>query len=297
MHIRIISNFIVKMQAFGRFLAVAGVAAAFPLQSLEMDQATVDQLNTTEAGPARDALTTKILLPYMQQLFSTAENAIEVTTSDIDLVHTFPDEELSSKCSSKIKAIKPTAHGSIVNTSYLRHGVNHITWNGLNVFVDGELDSQLALGMDLQVEVGIPLFKKCVQLGVQTFGVDGTSDGETGVGVNLTTSNSHLTKDKDGHLALVFNFHATVVGTVLRWNVDQVVAKGCSLTVFGFKIVDVCKKIEDKVRGYFQKIGDHALEITAPKILKKVEDKINTVIGQQVTIPLRIPFKGTEVVV
>merc|ERR1712113_361443 len=110
---------------------------------------------------------------------------------------------------------------------------------------------------------------------------------------NLTAYNAHIAK-VNGTWSLVFNFHASVVGTVLKWNVEKVTANNCKIKIIGITIGSVCGTIERHVQAEAQKLVNHVTTVTAPKILQKLETKINTAIGSEVVIPLKISEEASE---
>jgi len=125
--------------------------------------------------------------------------------------------------------------------------------------------------------------------------LDLTSSGKNGVGISLTASNAHV-DIQNGTAYMVFDFHADVWGTVLEWHPEAIsVQHGCKLKILGVTIVSVCGYIEKKVRDQAQKLLNTVSKVDAPRLIQKLEDKINTVIGSQVRIPLRI--QSTEITV
>jgi len=87
---------------------------------------------------------------------------------------------------------------------------------------------------------------------------------------------------------LTFNFHADVVGTVLRWNVDKITADGCKIKILGIEIASVCGYVERHVKDKVQSLLNSVERIDAPQLLRKLESKINAAIGSVVRIPLKV---------
>lgn len=274
-----------------RFAVGAGLVAissTFPLQSIEVSQAVVDQLNSTAAGPQRDALASGILLPQMQHLFTQDIYKIEVLPSDFHFQQSQKGMVVKDNCEQHTEVLTPViTNGVVEKGSYLKYGVADVNWKGLTVFADVQLQSQLDINLQLFIKTGVQAFHRCNTLHGQKMGLDLSSDGQTGVGLNFTASNAHLAFVQ-GQLSLVFNFHASVVGTVIQWNVDKVIANGCKISVLGVQIMDVCGKVQDMVRQAANQYEQQATQITVPNLLQRLQDKINTAIGSQVVIPIRL---------
>jgi hypothetical protein len=133
-------------------------------------------------------------------------------------------------------------------------------------------------------------------LSPKTVGIDILSDGQTGVGLNLTAYNAHIAK-VNGTWSLVFNFHASVVGTVLHWNVEKVTADNCKIKIIGIEIASVCGYIESHVKDKVQTLTNQVMTVTAPNLLKKLQDKINTVLANVVVIPLKMIVEYVMVII
>jgi len=264
-----------------------GAAGAFPLAQLAVDQATFHELNAS--GVSHDDAATSLLLPHMQQLFGDAKYAIEVERGDVVIQAGFPDEQIDGDCHHRIEAEHPRAVGTLDRSSSLRFGVGNISWRGATVFAQAEVDSSLDIKADVCVRVGREIFgHHCSQIARKTVGIDVLSDGRNGIGINMTASNAHVAK-VEGVWSLVFDFHASVVGTVLSWNVEKVTANNCKIKIIGIQIASVCGTIERHVRDNAQKMTDRVEEVQAPALLRKLEAKINTAVGSRVVIPLQIP--------
>ena len=151
------------------------------------------------------------------------------------------------------------------------------------------MDSKLDISTDVCVRVGRKIFgHHCSQIARKTVGIDILSDGATGIGLSLAASNARVAM-VNGTWSLVFDFHASVVGTVLKWNIEKVAADNCKIKILGITIASVCGTIERHVKDKAQVLTDKVMTLTAPNLLKKLEDKINTKIGSEVVIPLKIP--------
>jgi len=268
-------------------------ALAFPLTFLEMDQGLFQKLKAA-GNPERDSLATSTLLPQMQKVFAQAAYAIGVERGDVVVKASFPDTQVDDSCHHKIKAENPKAIGTLLGSSYLRFGVANVSWRGMSVFADAQVDAKLGISTDVCVRVGKKTLRHhCTQIARKTVGIDILSDGRNGIGINMTAYNAHIAR-VHGTWSLIFNFHASVVGRVLSWNVAKVHADNCKMKILGLEIASVCGTIERRVKKNVQKLTDRVTEVTAPNLLKKLEAKINMAIGSQVTIPLKI---GAELVV
>ncbi|CAE6912212.1 unnamed protein product [Symbiodinium sp. CCMP2592] len=264
-------------------LFATGVSG-FPITSLELTKDQFAKLNST--GP-RDGLATSLLLPHLSAFFKQAESAIKIESGDIIIEEHFPDTTIDDDCNHKVEALNGHAKGDIKNSSFLTGGLK-VSWKSVSVFIDAELDAILDIGGDVRVRIGKHIFgHHCTQLARKTMGLSVDSDGQNGVGINMTASNAHL-EYLNSTWYLSFNFHADVVGTVLKWNVDKITADGCKIKILGIEIASVCGYVERHVKDKLQSLLNTVERIDAPKILKKVEDKINTAIGSTVRIPLKL---------
>eukprot|EP00746_Dinoflagellata_sp_MGD_P007723 gnl/MRDRNA2_/MRDRNA2_115352_c0_seq1.p1 gnl/MRDRNA2_/MRDRNA2_115352_c0~~gnl/MRDRNA2_/MRDRNA2_115352_c0_seq1.p1 ORF type:complete len:291 (+),score=67.97 gnl/MRDRNA2_/MRDRNA2_115352_c0_seq1:61-933(+) len=268
---------------------------SFPVTSLSVPQSTFAKLNSTSTG--NDGLATQVLLPALQGVFKDVKYQIEVESGDVVISAQFPDTQVDGDCHHKIEAEHPKAVGTIEKSSFLRFGVSNVSWHGATVFADAELDSKLDINTDVCVRVGEEIFgHHCSQIARKTVGIDVLSDGQTGIGLNLTAYNAHIAK-VNGTWSLVFNFHATVVGTVLHWNVEKVTADNCKIKIIGIEIASVCGTIERHVKDKVQTLTDQVMTVTAPNLLKKLQDKINTKIGDVVVIPLKIGDEEMDTII
>lgn len=256
----------------------------FPITSLELTKDQFSKLNST--GP-RDGLATSLLLPHLSAFFKQAESAIKIESGDIIIEEHFPDTTIDDDCNHKVEALNGHAKGDIKNSSFLTGGLK-VSWKSVSVFIDAELDAILDIGGDVRVRVGKHIFgHHCTQLARKTMGLSVDSDGQNSIGINMTASNAHL-EYLNSTWYLSFNFHADVVGTVLKWNVDKITADGCKIKILGIEIASVCGYVERHVKDKLQSLLNTVERIDAPKILKKLQDKINTAIGSTVRIPLKL---------
>jgi hypothetical protein len=269
------------------FFHSLGIALGFPVSELVL---TNDQFNQLSATGNRDVFATSLLLPRLESFFNETVARIIVEPGDIVMNASFPDITLDSSCSHNIEALNGHSQGDIRNTSYLESGVK-LSWQSVTVFVDAEVDAMLDIGGDVRVSIGKEIFgHHCTHLGRKTMGLDIKSDGKNGIGINMTAVDAHLEHDNSTWY-LVFKFHADVVGRVIQWNVDDITASGCKIKILGVQIASVCGYVEKQLKSHVQQLMDKATRIDAPKILKKLQDKINTAIGSIVKIPLRIPHE------
>lgn len=76
----------------------------------------------------------------------------------------------------------------------------------------------------------------------------------------------------------------------MKWNVDKVTADGCKIKILGIEIASVCGYVEKHIKSHAQELLNKITKVDAPKILQKLQDKINTAIGSVVRIPLKFPL-------
>lgn len=262
--------------------ALLGRADAFPVAALSV---TETQLEALQGGS--EALATDLLLPELMAFFQASENSIAVERGDVVVQQAVPDTNIDDSCSHTIDALHSQALGDVLKTSYLSGGVD-ISWDAVKVFMDGEVDASLDINCDVRVRTGVKTFGHCSQVARDTMNLDVTSTGRNGIGVSLTASNAHVESTGDGAF-LVFDFHADIWGTVLEWRPEEVsVNNGCKMEVLGVTVVSVCGYIERRVQEQAQTMLNTVTKVTAPKLLAKLEEKINTAVGSEVRIPLNL---------
>lgn len=283
---------------------VLPLSNSFPIDNLAITSSQAAQLNQSSpsSASAREVLATSLILPKLQDFFKMATARIEVRPGDIVIQQRFPDTTIDDSCSHTVQALNGHAKGDIKNSSYLDGGIQ-VSWKGVSVFVDAEFDAALDIGGDVRVRVGKHIFgHHCSHLGRKTMGLDIVSDGKNAVGINMTASGAHL-EHSNGTWFLAFSFHADVVGRVMQWNVEKITADGCKIKILGIQIASVCGYVERKVKDKVQVLLDKVTRIDAPKILQRLQDKINTAIGSTVRIPLKwplldsVPHLGRDIVV
>lgn len=120
------------------------------------------------------------------------------------------------------------------------------------------------------------------------------STGDNKVGVLMKAE--HITiKKENGTWNLEFDFNITIVGEVIKWNVDEFkVSGGCKIEVFHWKIADFCGYVSDKAKVMIQKFENTVSDVDAPALLKRIQDKIQTAVGTRVKIPLKLPSEQVE---
>eukprot|EP00405_Crypthecodinium_cohnii_P022749 CAMPEP_0206464752 /NCGR_PEP_ID=MMETSP0324_2-20121206/27406_1 /ASSEMBLY_ACC=CAM_ASM_000836 /TAXON_ID=2866 /ORGANISM="Crypthecodinium cohnii, Strain Seligo" /LENGTH=315 /DNA_ID=CAMNT_0053937449 /DNA_START=86 /DNA_END=1033 /DNA_ORIENTATION=- len=274
-----------------KMFVAAGLLAtsrAFPIESLTVGPDDLETLNSSSTSAAdKEALATNLLLPAMQDLFRQADFSITIDVGDIDFDATFPDQQVDYDCLHRIWVQHPEASGSMEHSSTLSFGFANVSWEGLTVFADAEVDAKLEINTGALVKSGLDVFGACTPGLWKQFSLDILSDGHTGVGIDLTASNAHIAL-VDSAWSLVFNFHADVMGKMIHWNVDQVTADNCVIHFLDIPIISLCGFIEEHVQDAADKLTSQAEHIEAPKLLQKLEDKLNTAIGDEVVIPLKL---------
>ena len=87
---------------------------------------------------------------------------------------------------------------------------------------------------------------------------------------------------------LVFNFHADVIGLVLTWDVTNVEASHCKIKILGITILSYCGFLEKMIKSGVNKLSASASRMIVPKLQQKLEQTINTKVGEVVRIPLKL---------
>lgn len=269
-------------------LLVTGAMAAFPVTTVKFTQAQLDTMLSNATKPdAKDALATSNVLPYLRAVFGPTSTALQVTPDDVSIDGPIPDATIDDSCSHKVTSHGGTAGGAILDTSYLRFGVKNISWTGVSVFAEAELDAQLTLKTDVTVKVGAKVFKHCDKIAQKTVGIDVLSKGQNGVGITFTAYNASVVPIKGG-FELVFNFHASVVGLIIDWDIDHIDVSHCTIEILGIKILSYCGVLEKLIKTGVNNLLGKTEAVVAPRLQHKLESAINTAIGSIVRIPITI---------
>ena len=177
---------------------------------------------------------------------------------------TLPSQVVDGSCSHKVTAESPAITGKLLNSSYFKWGLSNVSWHGATVFAEAEVDSTMEVASDIQVKLGksykVPFshHHHCLKIAQKTVGVDLTTNGKTGLGLNLTASNASIQKDPSGKgYDLVFDFHADVVGMVLSWDVTNVDASHCKIKILGITILSYCGFIEKMIKNGINTLSEN----------------------------------------
>jgi hypothetical protein len=270
-------------------LLAIGLGSAFPIKELDLSKAVFDELNSSSTPPAKKVeIATNALLPHLRVFFNTTAHAIEVDVGDVAVKETEPDQVIDNSCDHKVTAEHPTGTGTLQNGTKLQFGLSHINWTSATVFIDGQANANLDIKADVKVELGKHIIHGCTHLGHKTVGIDVTSHGVNGLGMNFTASKAHITKTGSTY-NLVFDFDVDVVTIVLSWDVTHIDVTHCKIEILGIKIASYCGLIEKAIKKGVNNLSAKVSRITAPKLAAKLATAIQTVIGSTITIPLKIP--------
>jgi len=277
------------------FLLGLTAVVGFPVTQITMTNATFSALLNGPPNPTKDALASETVLPGLRNYFE-IKNVLEVSPTDVGTLHaTLPSEVVDSSCSHKVTAESPTITGHLLNSSYFKWGLTNISWHGATVFAEASVSSTMEVASNIQVKLGksykVPFshHHHCLKIAQKTVGIDLTTHGQTGLGLNLTASNATIQKNINGKgYELVFNFHADVVGMVLSWDVTNVDASHCKIKILGITILSYCGFIEKMIKNGINTLSEKALKLVVPSLKEKLETAINTKIGAVVRIPIKL---------
>jgi hypothetical protein len=278
------------------FLLGLTAVVGFPVTQVTMTNATFSALLNGPPNPTKDALASETVLPGLRNYFE-SKNVLEVSPTDVGTLHaTLPSEVVDSSCSHKVTAESPTITGHLLNSSYFKWGLTNISWHGATVFAEASVSSTMEVASNIQVKLGksykVPFshHHHCLKIAQKTVGIDLTTHGQTGLGLNLTASNATIQKNVNGKggYELVFNFHADVVGMVLSWDVTNVDASHCKIKILGITILSYCGFIEKMIKNGVNTLSEKALKLVIPTLKEKLETAINTKIGAVVRIPIKL---------
>ena len=272
-------------------------AGSFPVSGITLTPATFAALENGAAGSTKDALATLQVIPGLRQFFNQA-NILQVNPADVGEINgALPNQEISSSCKASVNMRETTIAGKLLDSSYFKWGVSNINWKGATVFADVSLDSSINIATKITVKTGkkfikvkkFKVKKKCYGIAHKTVGINLVTKGKTALGLQMTASNAKIEKNPNAPgYALVFNFHADVVGMVLSWEVIDVHASKCKIKILGITIISFCGIIEKALKKGINTLSAGALKILVPQLIQKLENAINTKVGSVVRIPLTL---------
>ena len=92
---------------------------------------------------------------------------------------------------------------------------------------------------------------------------------------------------EDGKLLMKFNIGVNLAGKPYGWNVDNVDASRCEIKLGGkIRIASYCSIIERELKKRVESYMNKWTRFEAPKLVDKLETKLQKKIGEEVVIEL-----------
>eukprot|EP00092_Neocalanus_flemingeri_P030912 GFUD01033569.1.p1 GENE.GFUD01033569.1~~GFUD01033569.1.p1 ORF type:complete len:319 (-),score=80.60 GFUD01033569.1:153-1109(-) len=207
-----------------------------------------------------------------------------IDEGDIHIEAEYPDKEFSSSCSLKLSALHPKINGSLLKSSNISTGLS-LDEDGVNAFMEATLDAFINVDFDFRAEIGAKIFKKCRSVR-ETLAIKLTTTGKVLIAVKITGTNVRI-EAVENNLELKFDLDFELEGKPFDWNVDDVDVSKCDVKLGNkVKIGSYCNLVKGLIKEGVQKYLDKWTEFKAPKIVKKLEDKLKKKIGDEMSFPI-----------
>jgi len=119
-------------------------------------------------------------------------------------------------------------------------------------------------------------------------GISITSTGKNLLAAELDANKFHVTK-RNGTWCLVFEVDFKLQAKLIDWDVNSVTASGaCKQKILGIEIYNVCGWVGNKLKDVLDPLEKKVIDVNVPKVLKRIQDKVNALIGDEVVIPLKL---------
>lgn len=208
---------------------------------------------------------------------------IAIEEGDIQISAQYPDKEFSSSCDAKVSALHPKIEGSLLNSSNISTGLQS-TNQGIHGMMEATLDTILNIDFDFRIEIGKKIFGKCRRLLRETLGINLTSTGKVLLVVRITGTNVRIVAEKE-KLLIKFDIDIELNGKPYDWNIDNVDVSKCDIGG-KVKLGSYCNFAKTLIKEGAQKYLDKWTAFKAPRLLKKLEDKLQRKIGEEVSFPI-----------
>jgi hypothetical protein len=172
--------------------------------------------------------------------------------------------------------------------SYLNGSITaDLAKHSATVYGEAYLDESITVGTTVHIRLGTKVFGSCISAGIGHQSISTKSTGQNLIGAELDLSKVGI-ELVNGTWCLAFDLGFQLKAQLLSWNMDEVTASGiCKLKILGVEIYNVCGWIADELKKYLQQFLTQISTVTAPKVLQKIEDKVNAAIGSRITIPIK----------
>lgn len=204
---------------------------------------------------------------------------VTIEKGDIKINAEYQDKLLADSCDARVTVFHPKLEGSLLDSSNISSGLQ-ISTSGLNVFMEATLDAEVNVDLDLRVELGKKIFKKCVRIR-ETLGMNLTTTGKVLIVVKISGTNLRMETEKS-KLLLKFKLKFDLEGKPFDWNVDNVDVSKCEIGG-NIKFGSYCGLAKKLITDGAQKYLNKWTSFNAPKLVEKLEKRLQKKIGDEMS--------------
>jgi len=265
-------------------LQLSLVLGGLPLSSFNL---TVDQIEKLRSGDDESLSLAKDLInDALKEYVKEGNVDIVIEDNDIIIDAAFDDRVLKDRCSLKLFALNPRARGTIKRSSKLQADIydGDFSFGEFSAAAKADLDVQLDLIFDFRAQVGAKIFGKCRKIGRDTLGIDLKTSGKAVVAVALEGTDIEIGPNLEN---IKFKLNLSILGRLDNWNVDDLDVSKCQVKLFNrVEIGSYCSAAKTLIQRALQGYINKWTKVEAPKLIEKLERKIQSKVGDEIVIPL-----------
>ena len=251
---------------------------------LNLTSEDIEKLRNNDPG-VKDLVFLQINGLLRRQFKDDDDATVLIDQGDIQMEAEYPDKEFSSSCDLKLSALHPKISGSLLKSSNISTGLS-FDEAGVQAFMEATLDAIVNVDFDFRAEIGIKILKKCKRVLRETLGIDLTTTGKVLIAVKISGENVRI-ETEENKLLLKFDLDFDLEGKPFDWNVDNVDVSKCDVKLGNkVKIGSYCNFATGLIKEGAQKYLDKWTVFQAPKLVKKLEDKLQKKIGDEMSFPI-----------
>jgi len=261
------------------------VTCGLPLQSLNL---TLDQAEKLGSGNDESiSLAQELFNDALKNYVKQGNLNINIENSDVIIDATLEDRTLKDdKCSLKLYALHPRVVGTIKRSSELAADIfdGDFESGEFSAAVRADLDVQLDLKLDFRAVIGAKIFGKCRKIGRDTLGVDLVTSGKAVIAVGLEVVDIVIDPNFEN---IKGKLNINILGKLENWNVDDIDVSKCQVKLFNrVEIGSYCGLAKTLIHRGLQSYINKWTAFEAPKLIEKLERKMQSRIGDQILLPL-----------
>ena len=262
----------------------SSVLGGLPLSSFNL---TLDQSERLRSGNDESvALAQDIINDALKEYVQEGNLNIVIENNDIIIDAAFDDRVLKDRCSLKLFALHPRAKGTIKRSSQLMADIydGDFLAGEFSAAVKADLDVQLDLKFDFRAQIGAKIFGKCRKIGRDTLGIDLKTSGKAILAVALEATDIAIDPNFEN---IKGKLNLNILGRLENWNVDDLDVSKCQVKLFNrVEIGSYCSAARSLIRDALQNYINKWSQFEAPKLIEKLERKLQSRIGDEIVIPL-----------